>query len=199
MEYKNISEKIIELQNADLRLRNKLIAKGELGDGYNEEMANLHNRNANELDIIISKIGYPTIEKVGTEASDSAWLLIQHAIGKPDFMKKCAKLLDKAVQENKADAKHLAYLTDRIAVFENKPQTYGTQFGWDENGQLSPNLYEDLNKVNQKRKSIGLNTLQEQTKIIRLQAEQENHKAPQDLKYWKKEMENWKKSVGWTK
>jgi hypothetical protein len=59
-------------------------------------------------------------------------------------MKKCKMLCENAVNENKADPKNLAYLTDRIAVFEGEPQLYGTQFDWDENRELSPNLFDDL-------------------------------------------------------
>nr|WP_229029224.1 hypothetical protein [Flavobacterium sp. SLB02] len=82
-------------------------------------------------------------------------------------MKKCAKELEIAVNQNKADAKNLAYLLDRIAVLEDKPQLYGTQFDWNENGILSPNKFDNIIKVNQRRKSIGLNTLEQQTNIIR--------------------------------
>ena len=199
MDQKDFAETIIGLQNADLELRDKLISKGQLGDGYNREMANLHNSNAERLDTIIDIIGFPTVDKIGNEAAYAAWLVIQHSIGKPEFMKKCTLLLEKAVKENKADPRNLAYLTDRIATFENKPQLYGTQFDWDENGELSPNHFDDLKKVNQRRKSIGLNTLGEQTEIIRLQAKKENHPAPKDLLKRKNEMEQWKKSVGWTK
>jgi len=199
MDHRSISDIIIALKNADLELREKLIASGKLGEGYNEEMAKLHNKNAGKLDEIIDDIGYPTVEKVGKEAAYAAWLIIQHSIGQPDFMKKCVRLLDEAVRKDKADPRNLAYLTDRIAVFENKPQLYGTQFDWDENGELSPNPIDELNKVNQRRKSIGLNTIEEQTEIIRRQAENENHQPPKDFDFRKKEMEDWKKSVGWTK
>ncbi|MFZ6664644.1 DUF6624 domain-containing protein [Peijinzhouia sedimentorum] len=198
MDYKNIAEIIIGLKNADLKLRDKLILSGQLSEGYNEEMANLHNQNAKKLNEIIDTIGYPTIDKVGKEASEATWLIIQHSIGQPDFMKKCVKLLENEVNEYKADPRNLAYLKDRIAVFEGKPQLYGTQFDWDENGELSPNLIEDLIKVNQRRKSIGLNTIEEQTEYIRKQAKIENQSPPTDFEKRKKEIEKWKKSVGWT-
>jgi len=136
---------------------------------------------------------------VGKEASEAAWLVIQHSIGQPDFMKKCTELLDKAVSENKANPKNLAYLTDRIAQFEGKPQLFGTQFDWDENGELSPNEFDDLTKVNQRRKLIGMNTLEEQTEIIRRQAKKENQTAPKDFEKRKEEIDEWKKSVGWLK
>ena len=197
MKQNDIPDIIIGLQNSDLELREKLISEGKLGEGYNDEMQNLHNQNAEVLNEIIDIIGFPTVEKVGNQSAYSAWLVIQHSIGKPDFMKKCAELLEIEVKKKKDDPRNLAYLTDRIATFENKPQLYGTQFDWDDNGELSPNDFDDINKVNQRRKSIGLNTLEEQTQIIRTQAKNENHSPPKDLVQRKTEMENWKKLVGW--
>ena len=199
MNYKGVAERIIELKNADLELRDRLIQNGQLGKGYNEKMEKLHNRNADILNEIIDTIGYPTIEKVGKEANEATWLVIQHSIGQPNFMKKCKKLLEKAVSENKANRRNLAYLTDRIAVFEDKPQHYGTQFDWDKNGELSPNPFDDLTKVNQRRKSIGLNTLEEQIEIIRIQTKNENQLPPTDFEKRRQEMEKWKKTIGWTK
>jgi hypothetical protein len=60
MEFKIIAEKIIKLKDADLELRNRLIRSGNLGNRYNKEMADLHNRNAKKLNDIIKLIGYPT-------------------------------------------------------------------------------------------------------------------------------------------
>lgn len=199
MDYKSIAEKIIELKNSDLTLRDKLLQSGQLSEGYNEEMKELHNKNAKILNDIIDKIGYPTIDKVGKEANEASWLIIQHSIGQPKFMRKCAELMESAVRDNKADPKSLAYLTDRIAVFEEKPQLYGTQFDWDEYGNLSPNPFDDLKKVNERRKSIGLNTIEEQTEIIRVQVKSENQSPPKDFEKRKQEIEQWKKNVGWTK
>jgi len=199
MNYKSFSEKIVDLKNADLALRDKLAQNGRLSEGYIEEMKDLHNKNAKTLNDIIDTIGYPTIDKVGTEANESTWLIIQHSIGQPEFMKKCAKLLEFAVNENKADPKDLAYLTDRIAVFEDKPQLYGTQFDWDANRTLSPNKIDNINKVNERRKSISLNTLEEQTEIMRKRIKDEKQTPPADFEKRKQEIEEWKKNVGWTK
>lgn len=199
MIYYEIAKKIIELKNTDLEFRKKLIESGKLGEGYNKEMAEIHNKNAKTLNEIINKIGYPTFDKVGKEANEASWLIIQHSIGQPNFMKKCVKLLEIAVQQNKANSINLAYLKDRIAVFENKPQLYGTQFDWDENGELSPNLFDDLRKVNQRRKAIGLNSIEEQTEIIRKQAKNNKQLPPKDFEKRKLEIEKWKKTVGWTK
>ncbi len=199
MKYKIIAAQIIDLRNSDLELRGKLAKNGQLGGGYNEAMKELHNKNAKILNAIIDKNGYPTIDKVGKEANEATWLIIQHSIEQPGFMKKCAKLLANAVNEKKAKLINLAYLTDRIATFEGKEQLYGTQFDWDENGELNPKAFDDLAKVNQRRKSVGLNTLEEQTEIMRRQAKNENESPPADFEKNKLEFEKWRKAVGWIK
>lgn len=162
-------------------------------------MKKLHKRNTKVLSDIIETIGYHTIDKVGKESSEATWLIIQHSIGQPDFMKKCVELLGKAVNENKADAKNLACLTDRIASYEDKPQLYGTQFDWDENGELSPKPFDDLAKVNQRRKLIGFNTLEEQTEFIRQGAKKENEISPTDSVKRKRKYDKWRREVGWIK
>lgn len=199
MDYSKIAEEIIELQRADLELRDKLVQNGQLFDGYNREMEALHNKNAEILGNIIDEIGYPSVEKVGKDANEAAWLVIQHSIGQPEFMKKCAVLLEKAVAENQANPKQLAYLTDRIAVFEGRPQLYGTQFDWDERGEMNARLVDDFEKVNERRKTIGLNSLEEQTEIIRKQVIAENQKPPANLPERIKQADEWRKKIGWIK
>ena len=196
---KSIAKKITNLKNADLAFRDKLIQNGELEKGYNEGMERLHNQNAQALDEIINQIGYPTIEKVGKEACEAAWLVIQHSIGQPDFMRKCRELLENGDFKNQVNPTNLAYLTDRIASFEGKPQRYGTQFDWDENGELSPNPFDDLIQVNQRRKSVGLNTLEEQITIMRRRAKNENQSSPTNFEERKQDFEKWKRKVGWIK
>lgn len=197
MDYTKFAIRIIDLKNADLKLRAKLIDEGRLGDGYNEEMEVMHNKNAQVLRGIIEHIGYPTTKKVGIKASEAAWLIIQHSIGQPSFMRACCQLLQEAVDAGAADPSQLAYLTDRIAVFEGRPQLYGTQFDWDENGELSPNTYDDIMKVAQRRKSIQLNTLEEQIEIMRQRVADERQGPPKKLEERNRTYNEWRKRVGW--
>jgi len=197
MPHSSIADEIIALKNKDIALRTQLVQKGQLGEGYHEEMQALHNQNAAALKAIIATIGYPTPEKVGEEASEAAWLIIQHAIGQPAFMKNCLKLLRQAVTENKANPLHLAYLSDRIAVRQGKPQRYGTQFDWDENGHLSPNSLDDHSKVNKRRRALGLCSIEAQTEFLRNQARAENHYPPTNYQERQTAMEQWRRAVGW--
>ncbi len=199
MDLNTYANNIIDLKNADLAMREHLICTGALGNAYHPEMERLHKQNAAVLNKIINEIGYPTIDKVGEEAAEAAWLVIQHAIGQPVFMRKCKSLLQAAVEKKKANPLHLAYLTDRIAVFEEKPQLYGTQFDWDINGELSANTVDDLEKVDERRKAIGLNPLSEQTERMRNQAKLEKQLAPADFAERQNEMRQWKRKAGWIK
>lgn len=197
MDYPEFAEEIIRMRDDDLFLRDRLIKEGGLGGGYNKEMEALHINNATVLSKIIDAIGYPTSKKVGDDASDAAWLIIQHSISLPAFMRKCRDLLKLAVDNQQADPQKLAYLFDRIAVFEGALQHYGTQFDWDEKGEMSPNPYDDLSKVNQRRLAIGLNTLEEQTELMRKRAKVENHLPPSDFSMHKEKYDQWRMTVGW--
>lgn len=197
MELDEVKNQLIALKKADDQLRSELIKRGELFDGYHPEMEELHNANAEKLESIIKEIGYPTIKKVGEEANAAAWLIIQHAIAKPQFMKKCLLLLETAVNNNQAEEIHYAYLSDRIATFENRPQHYGTQFDWDKEGKLSPKPYDNIQEVNKRRKQLGLNSLEEQTIIMRKHAEKENQNPPLDFNLRTEQYDAWRKKVGW--
>lgn len=196
MEHPDISRALLDLKAKDLTLRDDLILRGVLYEGYHPEMAALHQENAAALGLIIRSIGYPTVDKVGEAGSAAAWLVIQHAIGAPEFMKECARQLAEAVQDGKANPVHLAYLTDRIAIFENRPQRYGTQFDWDIQGQMSPQPFDDLGLVNERRASLGLNTLEAQTAILRKQVATEGS-PPADTKARKRAYDLWRREVGW--
>jgi hypothetical protein len=199
MDIRAVAEKIIALKNADMALRNRLIQSKQLHKGYNKEMEALHIKNADQLNEIIESIGFPSMEKVGKEANEAAWLIIQHAISKPEFMRKCLTMMGKQVKQTLEERRQMAYLMDRIAVFEGKPQLYGTQFDWDEKGLLHPSPHDGLERVNKRRKSIGFNSLEEQTDLMRNQVKNENQIPPSDFELRKKEIESWKKQVGWIK
>ncbi len=199
MHIKSLADQIINLKRADLKLRDELLKRGVLSDGYHPEMEALHLANAEKLGRLIDEMGYPTPDKVGQEASEAAWLVIQHAISQPAFMLKCAMLLKDAVTQNEELAIPLAYLQDRIATLAGQPQLYGTQYDWDANGQMSPQLLEDLDKVNKRRQSLGLNSVEEQTQIMRERVKQENESPPQDYELRQQTMLDWKRKVGWLK
>ena len=189
---------LLELQHRDLDYRDELIRRSTLGDGYDPGMAKIHADNADALARIIDNLGgFPTTDLVGPEASAAAWLVVQHAIGSPDFMRRCRDLLATAVAAGTGDAVQLAYLTDRIAVFEGRPQRYGTQFDWDAAGELSPRGVIDVAAVDLRRGALGLPPLAEQTKIMRERAARDGERPPEDGAARRAAYEGWLREVGW--
>jgi len=52
-------------------------------------------------------------------------------------------------------------LEDRIRVFENRPQLYGTQLKPDAHGNPRPHAIEDRERVDERRRAVGLEPLAE--------------------------------------
>lgn len=199
MKYPSASSKIMALYEKDQVLRERLLKESKLDEDYHTEMRELHNQNVIQLKSLMNRIGFPTISKVGLEAYEAAFIIIQHGIDHPQFLKNCAETIKKEAMSNEASFIHYAYLKDRIDVFENKNQTYGTQFDWDEKGLLSPVAIEDWSQVNVNRKKIGLNTLEDQIKKMRDQAQLNGQSAPDDLNAKKLKYDVWRIEVGWLK
>lgn len=196
---KDIAQQIIELMQRDIETRDKLIKEGALHESYHPSLRKVHHENANKLEEIIKRIGIPTIEKIGTEAYEASWLIVQHAIEHPQFMKRYRDSLKAIAHQHKTYAIHFAYLSDRINFFEGRPQQYGTQFDWDDQGEMSPYVVDNLEKVNNRRISLGLNSLEEQTLLMRKHMLDTNQKPPENLVQRKVDFLRWKKEVGWIK
>jgi hypothetical protein len=160
-------------------------------------MAEVHEQNAESLDRIIDEFGWPGRSLVGCDGAEAAWLILQHAIGKPEFQRKCLKILKEALELQEIPAVQVARLEDRICVFEQRPQRYGTQFDWDGSGNLNPHPIKDLEKVDEFRASVGLGPLAEQIQEMRQRAAKEGHEQPQDFDAYVEGRKAWARSVGW--
>jgi len=106
---------------------------------------------------IVAVCGWPTTAK----DSHSAWLLAQHADSDPLFQREARALLEASVNAGIGAARDLAYLSDRIAANEGRPQEYGTQFSQPDRCQLVMLPVDDLAKANRRRLAVGLQSLEQ--------------------------------------
>ena len=191
-----LSQELVAMAETDLSVRDELIADGSLGShGYHPRMEAVHKDNAARLAAIIEQYGWPGKSLVGEEGAWAAWLIAQHAIGNPPFMRHCLSLLKQAASNNEVIPWQAAMLEDRIRMYEGKPQIYGTQFEPSRDGELNPYPIENPESVNDRRRAVGLNTLEERTAELREQRARENVPIPppdQEEQY-----EKWLCSVGW--
>ena len=121
-----LRRKLLAMAEEDQRVRAELAATGELFQGYAPRMAEVHARNARQLESVIAEHGWPGKSLVGDDGAHAAWLVLQHAIGNPGLQRKCLPLLRDAAARGDMEPAHPAYLEDRINFFERRPQRYGT-------------------------------------------------------------------------
>ncbi len=181
----------------DQQVRAELVASKALFDGYHPKMEAVHNQNAEKLDAIITEYGWPGRSLVGSEGVEAAWLILQHAIAKPQLQRKCLPLLKVAIDAGEIPPYQFAYLEDRINTLEGRPQRYGTQLDWDEKGQLSPLPLQNPRRVDTYRESVGLGPLSERVEQMRRQAQSEGDSPPSNFKKRRAQKQAWAKSVGW--
>jgi len=103
----------------------------------------------------MKEIGWFDIEKYGAHADKDAWLLVQHADRSKPFQRETLAMLE-SLPPGKTDPKNLAYLHDRVAMGEGRPQRYGTQGQCQPDGTWRPNESEDPAGVDARRKTLGL-------------------------------------------
>lgn len=191
---RDLQRELVGMAEEDERVREELAATGELFQGYAPRMAEVHSRNGEALEKIVLEHGWPGKKLVGVKGAGAAWLILQHAIGSPSLQRGCLPLLKEAAERGDIDPAQVAYLEDRICFFEKRPQRYGTQFGWDKEGKMSPWTLEDPEKVDEYRKSVGLGTLAERIEQMRRDTQDEPRPDMEKLEI---EAAEWARRVGW--
>ncbi len=195
--YPEIAKELIHLKHSDLELREGLLKEGTLYDGYHPEMEECHILNGNRLHQIIEQIGWPNQSKVGIDGAEAAWLILQHAISLPDLQRDSLPLLEVEMKKDEIQPYQYAHLLDRIRFFERKPQRFGTQLDWDEHGDMSPWKLESEENVNTLREKVGLPPLEVEVERIRIELKEQNVTMPTTYKERTREIDEWRKRVGW--
>jgi hypothetical protein len=189
-----VRERLLAMAAEDRRVLVELARSGELLRGYAPRMEDVHRRNARELLALVQVHGWPGRSVAGDDGMHAAWLVLQHAIGEPAVQRGCLPLLRDAVARGDATPAQVAYLEDRIAFFERRPQRYGTQFDWDERGMMSPWVIEDPANVDARRAAVGLPPLADRIAEVRNGA---RGSVPPDHARRQAEMLAWSRQVGW--
>ena len=156
--------RLAEMASADQQIRQESQELSANPDRTRAQQENLDRRwtridtvNTAELKQIVAACGWPRGEK----ASHNAWLLAQHADKDPEFQRAARDLLKAAVKKGEAAPRDLAYLADRIAVAEGRPQEYGTQFSMPDRCTLTMLPADSRELLNRRRLAIGLKSIEE--------------------------------------
>lgn len=190
---KDICQEIIKMAEWDLAIREELECKGELQKyGYHPVMEQVHVKNSQHLEEIIRLYGFPTLNQVGIDVHQAAWLIVQHAISNPKFMRDCYNLF-LALNHEEISVQNIAYLGDRIAFYKRRPQKYGTQFDYALTGEFGVWWLEDEVCVNEYRAQVGLPPLEENP----LYVNPFDSVSKEEANKMRSEQEAWLVTTGW--
>lgn len=193
----DLRQKLISMVDEARQVRATLHNDGRLFQGYNTDLRAMHNRQAKFLADLIDERGWPGKSLVGEDGAAAAWMIVQQAIGLPRFMRACLEIIESEVAKGEVPRWQMALLVDRIRWLEGRKQVYGTQFDWDDKGELNPIPIEDEATVDSRRALADLVPLADGRAQRRREAEQNGEVAPADPVGRRKDFEDWAKAIGW--
>lgn len=111
---------------------------------------------------IFNENGFVGFDLAGEDGSQNFWLMVQHSDHNPQFQKEVLEKMKIEVDNGNAIPSNYGLLFDRVNLNTGEKQVYGTQVTYNmETGQAYPKPLEDSLKVNERRKSIGLEPIEE--------------------------------------
>jgi len=160
--YPALIEELAEMAKVDQEVQMNFLQR--LNDVPEEILAqkrdSVFQANGERCKEIFRSVGFPGIDSVGEEGAQNFWLLVQHSDYDPSFQKKVLEAMKKQVDRKNASSEDYAYLYDRVRVNAGEKQWYGTQLMHAENMWAIPKPLGDSLSVNERRKAIGLESIE---------------------------------------
>lgn len=111
------------------------------------------------------KVRWFDVPSYGEAADEAAWHLVQHADREPQFQRDMLALLQ-SLPARHTSQKNVAYLWDRVAGKDGRPQRYGTQGTCQPDGSWQPNPVEDAANLDARRQALGMKPIAEHAVVL---------------------------------
>lgn len=158
---------LLQMAEADQRARARIHPGADLSESAVHDVYTVDPNNLAQLKLIIALSGFPTTEVVGRDGVGALWLLVQHADADPEFQVRALEQLQPLAAQGELGRDSIAMLTDRVRLARGEPQIYGTQFLIDK-GVFAMRLTEDVDHVEERRRSVGLPPLSDYECALRV-------------------------------
>lgn len=167
---KPLQAKLLAIFDDDQVIRQQFIsAQKEFGyqskqvDSLGKIMSYKDSINLIKVTEILDKNGWVGTDKIGGQANQTLFLVIQHSDLKTQ--QKYLPMMREAVKNKNANGSALALLEDRVGLGEGKRQVYGSQIGQDNETQKHYVLpLDDPDNVDKRRAEVGLGPLADYVK-----------------------------------
>lgn len=159
-------EKVFDDDQNNRELPNIILKKfGATSKEYQYAIEKQHAEDSTNQKIvftILDKYGWPSKNKISAKASNAIFYVIQHAGLEAGI--KYAEMVKNASKNNQIGSYEYTIFIDRQKMFQGKNQIYGTQLGMDNIGNMFLYPVEDIDSIDFKRKSMGLELIEEYLK-----------------------------------
>ncbi|MFT5286401.1 MAG: hypothetical protein ACI8TQ_002569 [Planctomycetota bacterium] len=159
-EHIELNDSMVSFLQGDLRQRRIEDQRVRLNIGPGTDMSEMQTVDADNTEFlrnIIAEAGWIDVERFGVEASDAAFLIVQHT-GDIRLMRTALPLIEADVLAKRLDGQNYALLFDRLQLRLGYLQRYGSQLTTiDDASLLMP--CEDIERVDQFRAEMGMTLL----------------------------------------
>ena len=131
------------------------------GKMIKQELLDLQTANTVTLKNLVRQYGWPSLSKVGKDAAQGAWLLVQHADNDRAWQREALGMMEALVLSGDVDKSNIAYLRDRLSIAENQKQLYGSQGRCVAKNDWQPFTIIDPEKIEIRRSEMNMTTLPE--------------------------------------
>ena len=158
-----LDAELLEMLRLDQGVRTRFMAKIE-AEGLEflsteefqalaAEQLEVDEANYIRLEEIFAQYGWPGPGLVSAEASDAAWLILQHA--DIERQRKFLPQLRLEVDEGRALPSNLAYVEDEVSLADTGEQIFGTEISIEDDRVFVPPVVDPAN-LDQRRADVGL-------------------------------------------
>ena len=166
-DYAEVAEKLARIGDVDGAIREPWAQGGFSDDEAAAKLERLTRSATDYLTDVVAVHGWPSADKVGRAAAESAVALLQHRHGATTpFQRHCLALLRDEARRDRQLLKMVAYLTDAMRLQDDRPQRYGTKFERDGDALVPCQLDGSADDVEKRREEIGMVSLTEYAQIL---------------------------------
>ncbi len=183
--YSEISKILEKIEIEDQKIREEIAALQAIK--ADTSLINEKFRIAEEINIghrkyveeLLTKYGWPPPDSISKDASIAIVLAIQHS--GPDFMKFIFPKVEEAKNKGYLALYNYALIIDRIRVFSNDYQLYGTQSQIDNRGNQMFFPIVEEHKVDKRRKEMELPPISEDAEVLHVDYQKPKRKVSKKL------------------
>ncbi len=157
---------LLERGSRDQAIRDSVfLPGGAIDSAAMIRMGQVDRENTEWLKAEVAARGWPTRAGVGAQASEAAFLIVQHATHDAPFQQAMLDTLTRAWEAREVDGESYALLYDRVQSQAGRKQRYGTQARF-ERGAIVFEPIEDSARVDSLRASVGLGSLSDYRRVL---------------------------------